>query len=131
MTERPELSPQERMQIERHEVPARSAVIRTMDFREVNLGYSQVLAMEEAERCLDCRNPRCIDGCPVRVNIPRFIELLAGGDLKGAAESLLDDNALPCVTGRVCPAGDPVRRVVHPGQEGRARRGRCPGAVRG
>ncbi len=91
------------MRIERHEVPARSAVIRAMDFREVNLGYSQVLAMEEAERCLDCRNPRCIDGCPVRVNIPRFIELLAGGDLKGAAESLLDDNALPCVTGRVCP----------------------------
>ena len=102
-TERPDLSPRERMRIERHEVPARSAVIRAMDFREVNLGYSQVLAMEEAERCLDCQNPRCIDGCPVRVNIPRFIELLAGGDLKGAAESLLDDNALPCVTGRVCP----------------------------
>ena len=103
MTERPDLSPQERMRIERHDVPARSAVIRTMDFREVSLGYSQVLAMEEAERCLDCRNPRCIDGCPVRVNIPRFIELLAEGDLAGAAESLLDDNALPCVTGRVCP----------------------------
>ncbi len=69
-TERPDLSPRERMRIERHEVPARSAVIRAMDFREVNLGYSQVLAMEEAERCLDCQNPRCIDGCPVRVNIP-------------------------------------------------------------
>ena len=103
MTERPDLSPKERMQIERHEVPARSAVIRSMDFQEVNLGYSQVLAMEEAERCLDCKNPRCIDGCPVRVNIPNFIELLAGGDLHGAAESLLGDNALPCVTGRVCP----------------------------
>jgi glutamate synthase (NADPH/NADH) small chain len=103
MNERPDLSPKERMQIERHDIPARSAVIRTMDFREVNLGYSQVLAMEEAERCLDCNNPRCIDGCPVRVNIPRFIQLLAGGDLHGAAESLLDDNALPCVTGRVCP----------------------------
>jgi glutamate synthase (NADPH/NADH) small chain len=103
MSERPDLSPKERMQIERHEVPARSAVIRSMDFKEVNLGYSQALAMEEAERCLDCRNPRCIDGCPVRVNIPNFIEKLAGGDLHGAAESLLDDNALPCVTGRVCP----------------------------
>jgi glutamate synthase (NADPH/NADH) small chain len=91
------------MRIERHEVPARSAVIRAMDFREVNLGYSQALAMEEAERCLDCRNPRCIDGCPVRVNIPRFIERLAEGDLAGAADSLLGDNALPCVTGRVCP----------------------------
>jgi glutamate synthase (NADPH/NADH) small chain len=103
MTERPDLSPRDRMQIERHDVPARSAVIRSMDFQEVNLGYSQVLAMEEAERCLDCKNPRCIDGCPVRVNIPNFIELLAGGDLHGAAESLLGDNALPCVTGRVCP----------------------------
>jgi glutamate synthase (NADPH/NADH) small chain len=103
MTDRPELTPQERMRIERHEVPARSAVIRAMDFREVNLGYSQVLAMEEAERCLDCRNPRCIDGCPVRVNIPRFIQRLAEGDLAGAADSLLGDNALPCVTGRVCP----------------------------
>jgi glutamate synthase (NADPH/NADH) small chain len=91
------------MRIERHEVPARSAVIRSMDFREVSLGYSQVLAMEAAERCLDCRNPRCIDGCPVRVNIPRFIERLAEGDLAGAADSLLGDNALPCVTGRVCP----------------------------
>ena len=74
-----------------------------MDFNEVNLGYSQALAMEEAERCLDCRNPRCIDGCPVRVNIPQFITHLAEGDLHKAAESLLDDNALPCVTGRVCP----------------------------
>jgi glutamate synthase (NADPH) small chain len=103
MTERPKLSPRERMQIDRHDVPARSAIIRSMDFNEVNLGYSQVLAMEEAERCLDCRNPRCIDGCPVRVNIPRFIELLARGDLHAASESLLADNALPCVTGRVCP----------------------------
>jgi glutamate synthase (NADPH/NADH) small chain len=103
MTERPDLSPKERMQIERHDVPARSAVIRSMDFNEVNLGYSQALAMEEAERCLDCRNPRCIDGCPVRVNIPQFITHLAEGDLHQAAESLLDDNALPCVTGRVCP----------------------------
>ncbi len=103
MTERPDLSPKERMQIERHDVPARSAVIRAMDFNEVSLGYSQALAMEEAERCLDCNNPRCIDGCPVRVNIPQFITHLAEGDLHAAAESLLDDNALPCVTGRVCP----------------------------
>ncbi len=103
MTERPDLSPKERMQIERHDIPARSAVIRSMDFNEVSLGYSQALAMEEAERCLDCRNPRCIDGCPVRVNIPKFITHLAEGDLHQAAESLLDDNALPCVTGRVCP----------------------------
>ena len=61
------------------------------------------LAVLEAERCLQCKNPVCIDGCPVRVNIPRFIELLRIGDMAGAAASLLGDNALPCVTGRVCP----------------------------
>jgi glutamate synthase (NADPH/NADH) small chain len=91
------------MQIERHDVPARAAAVRARDFEEVSLGYTELLAIAEAERCLDCRNPRCIDGCPVRVNIPRFIGLLAEGDLHGAADSLLDDNALPCVTGRVCP----------------------------
>ena len=111
MTDRlPELSPpRQRMRIERHEVPTRSAVIRTMDFREVNLGYSQVLAMEEAERCLDCRNPRCIDGCPVRVNIPRFIELLAEGDLAGAA-GVAPRRQRPALRHRPgLPPGDAVR----------------------
>jgi len=105
MSERtnPSLTPRERMQIDRHEVPARAANIRATDFSEVNLGFTEILAAAEAERCLDCKNPTCIDGCPVRVNIPRFIALLSEGNLKGAAESLLDDNALPCVTGRVCP----------------------------
>jgi len=91
------------MAIDRHPMPERAAEIRATDFVEVNLGFSAVLAAAEAERCLQCKNPLCIEGCPVRVNIPRFIDLVAGGDLKGAAESLLDDNALPCVTGRVCP----------------------------
>ena len=74
-----------------------------LDFSEVNLGFTELLAVSEAERCLQCKNPTCIEGCPVRVNIPRFIDLVARGDVHGAAESLLDDNALPCVTGRVCP----------------------------
>jgi glutamate synthase (NADPH/NADH) small chain len=91
------------MAIERHPMPARAADVRARDFTEVNLGYSGLLAAAEAERCLQCKNPKCIEGCPVRVNIPRFIDLVAQGDLRGAAESLLDDNALPCVTGRVCP----------------------------
>jgi glutamate synthase (NADPH) small chain len=103
MTERPALNPRERMAIERHAVPAREPEVRARDFAEVNLGYTAVLAAAEAERCLQCKNPKCIEGCPVRVNIPRFIDLVAQGDMRGAAESLLDDNALPCVTGRVCP----------------------------
>jgi glutamate synthase (NADPH/NADH) small chain len=91
------------MGIDRHQMPERVAEIRATDFVEVNLGFSEVLAAAEAERCLQCPKPFCVDGCPVRVNIPRFIGFLRDGDLPSAAESLLDDNALPCVTGRVCP----------------------------
>jgi glutamate synthase (NADPH/NADH) small chain len=103
MSERPVLNPRERMAIERTAMPEREPGVRAHDFTEVNLGFSHLLAAAEAERCLQCKNPQCIEGCPVRVNIPRFIDLVAEGDLRGAAESLLDDNALPCVTGRVCP----------------------------
>jgi len=103
VSERPKLKPRERMAIDRYAMPERVPDVRATDFQEVNLGYTHLLAAAEAERCLQCKNPVCIDGCPVRVNIPRFIDLVAEGDLRGAAESLLDDNALPCVTGRVCP----------------------------
>ncbi|MFV2064092.1 MAG: NADPH-dependent glutamate synthase [Chloroflexota bacterium] len=98
-----DLTPKERMGIERHAIPAREPEVRATDFTEVNLGYTELLAVAEAERCLLCPKPFCVDGCPVRVDIPAFIDLVAKGDMKGAAESLLDDNALPCVTGRVCP----------------------------
>jgi glutamate synthase (NADPH/NADH) small chain len=97
------LTPKERMTIDRVGMPEQDALARAANFREVNLGYTEQLAVLEAERCLQCKNPVCIDGCPVRVNIPRFIELLRVGDMAGAAQSLLGDNALPCVTGRVCP----------------------------
>ncbi len=97
------LTPRERMTIERTHMPEQDALLRAANFHEVNLGYSLPLAVLEAERCLQCKNPVCIAGCPVRVDIPRFIELLRIGDMAGAAASLLGDNALPCVTGRVCP----------------------------
>ena len=103
MSDRPPLDPRARMAIGRHAMPERDALLRAHDFGEVNLGFTELLAVAEAERCLQCRNPTCIEGCPVRVNIPRFIDLLARGEIADAAASLLDDNALPCVTGRVCP----------------------------
>ena len=93
-------------------------------------GYSQQLAVLEAERCLQCKNPVCIDGCPVRVNIPRFIELLRIGDLAGAAESLLGDNALPCVTGRVCPQEIQCEGVCVRAKKGSVGRDRRPRALR-
>ena len=97
------IGPKDRMLLDRVGMLEQDPDARAHNFDEVNLGFTERLAVLEAERCLQCKNPKCIDGCPVRVNIPRFIELLRVGDLPAAANSLLDDNALPCVTGRVCP----------------------------
>ena len=114
------LTQKERMAIERVAMPEQDADIRATNFREVNLGLTNQLAMLEAERCLQCPKPYCIEGCPVRVNIPRFIKLLREGDLPAAAESLFDDNALPCVTGRVCPQESQCELVCLRGKKGRS-----------
>jgi glutamate synthase (NADPH/NADH) small chain len=119
MTERIPLSKKERMQIDRVGMPEQAAELRAVNFREVNLGLTEQLAFLEAERCLECPKPYCIEGCPVRVNIPRFITLLRDGDVAAAASSLLDDNALPCVTGRVCPQETQCEGVCLRGKTGR------------
>jgi glutamate synthase (NADPH/NADH) small chain len=99
------------MKIVRQAMPEQDARARAANFDEVNLGLTEQLAILEAERCLQCPKPYCIEGCPVRVNIPLFIKLLRDGDMAGAAGSLLDDNALPCVTGRVCPQETQCEKV--------------------
>jgi Dihydroprymidine dehydrogenase domain II, 4Fe-4S cluster len=99
------LTQKQRMGLDRVTMPEQDADLRAANFREVNLGLTWQLAMLEAERCLQCPKPYCIDGCPVRVNIPRFIKLLRDGDIAAAAESLLDDNALPCVNASSCACG--------------------------
>jgi glutamate synthase (NADPH/NADH) small chain len=114
------LTAKERMAIDRVAMPEQDPDLRATNFREVNLGLTYQLAMMEAERCLQCPKPYCIDGCPVRVNIPRFIKLLREGDLPGAADSLLDDNALPCVTGRVCPQETQCEGVCLRGKKGKS-----------
>ncbi|HET9519854.1 MAG TPA: hypothetical protein VFO73_02275, partial [Candidatus Limnocylindrales bacterium] len=118
--ERPPLTQKERMAIDRVGMPEQDPTVRATNFREVNLGLTYQLAMLEAERCLQCPKPYCVDGCPVRVNIPRFIKLLREGDLPAAAESLLDDNALPCVTGRVCPQESQCEGVCLRGKKGKS-----------
>ncbi len=117
--ERPVPTKKERMQIDRQLMPEQEAVVRAHNFGEVNLGFDEQLAMLEAERCLLCPKEYCVDGCPVSVNIPRFIDRLARGDIAGAAQSLLDDNALPCVTGRVCPQETQCEGVCLRGKTGR------------
>lgn len=93
----------ERMKIPRHEMPTQDAHVRARNFDEVALGYPEEAAMMEAARCLQCKRPKCVEGCPVEVDIPAFIERLREGDLPGAVHSLKSDNNLPAICGRVCP----------------------------
>jgi glutamate synthase (NADPH/NADH) small chain len=97
------ITTKERLQIQRQKMPEQDATQRAANFTEVNLGLPEQFALLEADRCLQCRDPRCVSGCPVNVNIPRFIELMSQGKIAEAATSLMCDNALPAVTGRVCP----------------------------
>lgn len=86
-------------------VPAREQdpALRATNFDEVCYGYNLAEAQLEASRCLNCRNPRCVEACPVSINIPAFIARVLDGDLKGAAEVITHDSLLPAVCGRVCP----------------------------
>jgi glutamate synthase (NADPH/NADH) small chain len=88
---------------EKTPMPVREPEVRALDFREVNEGYTLPQASFEAERCLRCQDPVCVDGCPVRVPIPDFIHLVATGDMAGAAKLLRSSNPLPAICGRVCP----------------------------
>jgi len=106
-----ELKTKERMAIERHHMPEQDPNIRNRNFAEVNLGYTIELAIEEAERCLRCKKPLCVEGCPVSVKIPEFIQMIAEGKFQEAAEILKEDNALPAVCGRVCPQEEQCEAV--------------------
>ena len=97
------LSPKERMRIPRQEMPEQDPEARSHNFKEVNLGFNAEAAMQEAQRCLQCKKPLCIDGCPVRIKIPEFIQLIVDGDFIGAVAKIKEDNSLPAVCGRVCP----------------------------
>ena len=77
--------------------------VRNKNWSEVALGYTLEEAVNEASRCLNCKKPMCVEGCPVNVQIPDFISLLASGDVDGAYAKILETNALPAVCGRVCP----------------------------
>jgi glutamate synthase (NADPH/NADH) small chain len=98
-----QLSPKERMKIPRQEMPAQDAVVRGGNFDEVALGFTTETAQKEAERCLQCKDPKCIEGCPVGVLIPQFIKALRDGDIVKSIEWMKLKNNLPAICGRVCP----------------------------
>jgi len=97
------VSQTERMKIPRQAMPTQEPQVRAHNFAEVALGYPEETALLEAARCLQCRRPKCVEGCPVAVNIPDFILRLREGDLPGSVRSLKGDNNLPAICGRVCP----------------------------
>ena len=89
--------------VPRQAMPTQNPRERAHNFSEVALGYSMELAAAEAERCIQCKKPACVTGCPVQVRIPEFINALREGDVWLAVEVLKDTNSLPAVCGRVCP----------------------------
>ena len=84
-------------------MPEQAPDVRNKNFKEVSLGYTEEMAVEEAGRCLHCKNPKCVEGCPVNIRIPEFIAKVSERDFLGAYEVITSTNALPALSGRVCP----------------------------
>ncbi len=91
------------MSLKRNEMPTQDAGIRATNFYEVALGYNEETAINEAMRCLNCKNMPCVDGCPVNIHIPAFIEKIKAGDFEAAYNIISKSSSLPAVCGRVCP----------------------------
>lgn len=100
---RKQIKAKDRTNIERVKMPEAHPNIRNKNHQEVNSGLDIEMAVTESQRCLDCVNPTCIDGCPVNINIPKFIKYIEARDFLSAARSLKETNGLPAVCGRVCP----------------------------
>ena len=98
-----EVTQRERLKIPRQDMPVQDSVVRGGNFDEVALGFTVELARQEAERCLQCARPHCVEGCPVEVLIPEFILALREGDMLSAVEVMKVNNSLPAICGRVCP----------------------------
>src|SRR3972149_2548675 len=103
MNEKPSEKKQKKERKPRVPMPEQDPQVRSRNFEEVPLGYSAEQAQAEAERCLQCKKPLCLKGCPVNVDIPGFIALIVAGKYAEAARKIKETNCLPAVCGRVCP----------------------------
>jgi glutamate synthase (NADPH/NADH) small chain len=108
-----------RMSIPRQHMPEQDPIERGRNFNEVNYGYTPELAQTEAQRCIRCAKPKCVEGCPVHVKIPDFIACIAEGKFLEAAHILHEDNALPAVCGRVCPQEEQCEQLCILGKKGK------------
>ena len=91
------------MSLVKNPMPSQEPDVRNKNFLEVALGYTEEQALDEAQRCLNCKNPLCVQGCPVNVHIPQFIEKIVAKDYEGAYQVIHETSSLPAVCGRVCP----------------------------
>ena len=91
------------MQATKTPMPEQDPNVRNKNFKEVTLGYTAEMAINEAKRCLQCKKPHCVEGCPVNIHIPEFIHEVAEGNFEKAYEIITDTNSLPALSGRVCP----------------------------
>ena len=90
------------MSLTKNPMPSQEPDVRNKNFLEVALGYTEEQALDEAQRCLNCKNPLCVNGCPVNVHIPQFIEKIVAKDYEGAYQVIHETSSLPAVCGRVC-----------------------------
>ncbi len=91
------------MSLQKNVMPTQDPNVRNRNFQEVALGYTEEQAVEEAQRCLNCKNHPCMEGCPVQVKIPAFIQKITERDFEGAYQTIFETSSLPAVCGRVCP----------------------------
>ena len=91
------------MSLTKNPMPAQEPEVRNKNFNEVALGYTEEMALDEAKRCLGCKNSPCVKGCPVQIHIPEFVAKVAEGDFEAAYKIIAETSSLPAVCGRVCP----------------------------
>ncbi len=103
--------------IPRQKMPEQDPKARARNFNEVPYGYPPEVAQLEASRCLQCKKPKCVEGCPVEIDIPAFIKLIYEGDFVGAARKLKERNSLPAICGRVCPQEDQCEKLCVVGKK--------------
>nr|WP_240495834.1 NADPH-dependent glutamate synthase [Thermoanaerobacterium sp. PSU-2] len=106
------------MSLKKVPMPEQEPNQRNKNFKEVALGYEENMAVEEAERCIQCKNQPCVEGCPVHVKIPEFIKLIANRDFEGAYQKIKETNNLPAICGRVCPQESQCESVCTRGKKG-------------
>ena len=112
-----DIKPAERLKIPRQPMPAQDPHERAKNFDEVALGYTAEMAQTEAERCLACKKPKCVDGCPVGIDIPAFVDAVRLEEFERALSIIKEMNTLPAICGRVCPQEDQCEKVCVTGNK--------------